>query len=429
MACSDGEVSRIVSAREPDGAVNNYVSRRRFLQGTLAGAGGLLVPAVAGCSSGARRDGPTPVAEESPYASDVDTPIQTGSQPSPLPSAPTSTPTPASLKTLGDQLRIGIGMNAGTALLHPEFANQVSAIQAREFNLGAVWGGWRSFEQIRGARDFGWIDGQLRAAGRAGVKRKFGYDLISGYRSRPWVLGIQSRSELVDLLTSAVSDALVHTQGRVDMWNVVCEAQHPRGDHLDAVIGHDYVEMAFRAARTTDSAPLLCYADYDNHTKKGSRYGHTKDIVDQLRVKSLIDLVGVECIIHVIEPPTRDEMIDAFRSYGIPVIITELAVLLHGLDGSQQSRFERQAAIYETVFQAALDSGVCSDIIVESIGDKLSAWETQDASVLPGVAADNDSTMYDDDFQPKPAYYSTLSVLQNAVESRKKAGIPWVPSR
>jgi endo-1,4-beta-xylanase len=343
---------------------------------------------------------------------------------------PTPAPSPAStsLRALADQLGFGIGTNAGTALLHPEFANQLSAIQAREFNLGSAWGGWRSFEPTRGARDFGWIDGQIRAAVRAGMKRTFGYFLINGYRPPPWIQDIQSRSELIGLVTSAVSDALAHTKGRVDVWNVVCEAQHPRGDALNSVIGQEYVEMAFRAARNADPVPLLCYVDYDNHTKAGTRYRHTKGIVDQLRAASLIDMVGVECIIHATDPPTHDDMVAAFQSYGMPVIITELAVLLHGVSGPQRDRLDRQAAIYQTVFQAALNSGVCNDIIVESIGDRLSSWETQDVSVLPGVYADNDSTMYDDDFQPKPAYYSVSSVLQSAADRKKKAGVPLAPS-
>jgi endo-1,4-beta-xylanase len=221
------------------------------------------------------------------------------------------------------------------------------------------------------------------------------------------------------LVTSAVSDALAHTKGRVDAWNVVCEAQHPRGDALNSVIGPEYVEMAFKTARSVDSVALLCYADYDNHTKTASRYRHTKDIVDKLRRAALIDMVGIECIIHATDPPTHADMVAAFQSYGVPVIITELAVLLHDVDGSQKSRFELQASIYQTVLQAALDSEVCHDVVVENIVDSLSSWETQDKSVLPGVYSDNDSTMYDDDFQPKPAYYSMLSVLQNAVDRRK----------
>jgi GH35 family endo-1,4-beta-xylanase len=79
------------------------------------------------------------------------------------------------------------------------------------------------------------------------------------------------------------------------------------------------------------------------------------------------------------------------------------------------------------VLKAALDSGVCNDFLLETIVDKLSGWEPGN-SPLPGTFADNDPTPYDDNFQPKPAYYAMSSVLQKAVDAkfRYRLSVPFL---
>jgi endo-1,4-beta-xylanase len=61
---------------------------------------------------------------------------------------------------------------------------------------------------------------------------------------------------------------------------------------------------------------------------------------------------------------------------------------------------------YATVVQACLDNGNCPGVTVWGFDDGHS-W-------IPGVfAGQGDANLYDFNYQPKPAYYSTLAALQN----------------
>lgn len=336
-------------------------------------------------------------------------------------SAPNALAGGPSLRVLADRL----GLNLGTAIgvggfKYPDFRDQLNVVKDREFNFGSAWVNWGTIEPTKGARNFGWLDYQLSEAERLGHK-VFGYNLVNpDPRQLPgWVQGITSKTELAAALSSVVFDTLSHSRGRVYAWNILCESQNTHGDVFQSLIGPEYVEIAFEAARRADPAALLSYADYGNHVAFGTRYGITKAIVDRLKPAGLVDMVGIECAgIPAQSAPTHDMLVSGFQSYGIPVIVTELAVLLHSVDGAQAARYERQAEVYSTFMNAALDSGVCHDFLFEAVVDKLSIWET--AQLLPSVYADNDPTLFDDNFQPKPAYYSVALALQQAGDAKFK---------
>jgi GH35 family endo-1,4-beta-xylanase len=91
------------------------------------------------------------------------------------------------------------------------------------------------------------------------------------------------------------------------------------------------------------------------------------------------------------------------KSYGVPVVITELDVDISGI--TNQDRLLIQAQIYHTIFEAALDSGVCRAIFMFQVGDKYSWLETD------LKRSNADPTPYDDALNPKMAYYAIVQVL------------------
>lgn len=327
------------------------------------------------------------------------------------------------LRVLADRLgfRIGCITNPGGAD-YERYRERLRAIQKREFNVGSEWASWNFIEPSRGTRDFRWLEYQLAEAKVKGLST-FGYNLINpslGGGLPVWVQDVTSRADLIASLTSLVTDTLTYAKGRVYAWNVLCESQPPQGDIFQSLIGPEYIEIIFAAARKADPSILLCYTDYQNAADDifNPRYRLTKRIVDDLRAAHIVDLVGIENPAYWAANPTDyGTLVSGFQSYGVPIIITEFAVPIHPLSGTQESRYSKQADIYATVLQAALDSGVCRDFLLETIGDNLSMWETAVGS-LPSVFPDNDPTPVDDDLQPKPAYYAMASVLQKAVDAR-----------
>ena len=183
---------------------------------------------------------------------------------------------------------------------------------------------------------------------------------------------------------------------------VVNEARHPR-DFYYQKLGDSYIEEAFRTARESSPSSILIYNDYNNHTLNGERYRNTLKIVNKLKALNLIDGVGIQLVIDGSNPPTKQDVIDALRSYGVNVYITEFSVNMRNVSGSQEERIMRQAKIYYDMTRACVESGVCKAFVDFQIGDKFSVWENN--QYLPGYSSNADPTPYDDNLSPKLALY------------------------
>ena len=109
-------------------------------------------------------------------------------------------------------------------------------------------------------------------------------------------------------------------------------------------------------------------------------------------------------------PPRKQDLIEAFRSYGVPVYITEFDVNMSNVSESAEERNEIQARIYREVVEACLESGVCQQIWFWDVYDKYS-WLDERRGGDPKA----DPTMFDDNLQPKPAYYAVSVTLQNRI--------------
>lgn len=97
------------------------------------------------------------------------------------------------------------------------------------------------------------------------------------------------------------------------------------------------------------------------------------------------------------QPPAPGELtaiVEEYRALGLEVAIAELDV--HTLDD------ESQAQIYGSVFAEALAAGITD----------ISVWGFTDAHLytwLPGAKP----TLFDEDYNPKPAYFAVRDALQS----------------
>lgn len=191
---------------------------------------------------------------------------------------------------------------------------------------------------------------------------------------------------------------------------VVNEASHPR-DFYFQKLGFDYIKTAFQTARKSSPSSVLIYNDYNNHLINGDRYNNTKQIVDQLKSEGLIDGVGIQLVLQGDNPPRQEDLVKAFKSYGLPIYITEFSVNMRNVKGSPAKRSAIQAEIYRTAITACLESGVCKAFVNFQIGDKFSVWENN--QFLPYFSPNADPTPFDDNLNPKMAFYAELQALLN----------------
>lgn len=217
---------------------------------------------------------------------------------------------------------------------------------------------------------------------------------------------------MIEILRDTITQVMTHYRGKIKEWVVVNEPYinpYRQEDVFYKRIGADYIEIAFQAARETDPTAILIYNDSDNHSTSGITTQLTRDIVQSLKPKGLIDGVGLQMHLEGAKPPSKQDVINTMRSYGVPVYVTEFDVNMKDVSGTQEERYSKQAAIYKDMLQACLESGVCKSFSFWGIGDKYSWIETE--KWYSRYSPDGIPTLFGDNLKPKPAYFAVRDVL------------------
>lgn len=332
---------------------------------------------------------------------------------------PTITPTshPPTLRELADQVGLELGVSFQGFLIaeQPRFYD----VLRTSFNLTVINSGlyWSQQELRRGQFNYSDVTTQLRQLRRAFVDETLtirGHPLYWPKRNPAWLLqDYLSKEEAIDLLRSHIGEVVGSYKNSIKQWVVVNEPylrNHPTWRSKDVFyksIGPDYFEVAFQAAREADPSAILIFNETDNYMSNGSTTDQARDIVAQLKSKNLIDGVGCQMHLDGAFPPDQADMISTMQSYGVPVYVTELDVDMTKVGGTDEERFAKQAKIFAGVLSACLQSGVCSSLTCWEMVDKYSWLEI--AEGRPRA----DPTLFDDNMQPKPAYYALEDVLKD----------------
>jgi len=233
-----------------------------------------------------------------------------------------------------------------------------------------------------------------------------------------------SREEMIEIMYKHIETTMTHYKGRVHEWVVVNEplGWYQKGSGIvmkDTIwtrqLGDDYVELAFNYARQVDPDAVLIindvnvdylgqYAPWDNRVE--GFYLYVKDLVER---GTPIDIVGFQFHWKVGEDhPTVDAIVDNFARYGelgLEVSISEMDVSIVG-DVTPET-LEEQARLYSIAMQACLESEYCTSFTVWGHSDKYNL------GLIPGYQA---PSLFDENDQPKPAFYSILEVMESYLE-------------
>jgi len=371
------------------------------------------------------------VSPPTPTPSPTFTPSPTPSPtvtPSPTP-PPTSTPYPTDwappLRVLADLagLELGTQLTGGSLGTLYDDKPLWKQLLLDDFNSVTIdWGIYwpDDVEALPGEFNFALSDRQVSFARANGLTIR-GHALIyptCDFCMRGWIMARAfSADELSAIIQAHVAQVVGHFRGQASEWVVVNEPYHSPGRENDIfyqALGADYVGLAFEAARAADPSARLLYNDTDNHTLDGTYTPQTWRVAKRLGARSLIDGIGLQMHLDGSQPPSKEAVITAMRSYGVAVYITEFDVDLTHVSGLQSDREALQAAIYRDMLEACLESGVCKGFTVWGLGDKYSWLEAFQA--LPNA----DPTMFDDNLQPKPAYYAVYDTLLRFVTAGRR---------
>lgn len=317
-----------------------------------------------------------------------------------------------------DAIGIKIGSQSGGWLFNGDFAEK-KALFTAESSIATVDSGiyWSDIEPEKGVFDFTWADQQVNEWLKDGIKIR-GHALVfpTTESTLPdWLKnGNFSKTELTQIMVNHIKQVVGHFKGRISEWVVVNEpyfAGVRENDMFYKIIGPNYIDLAFKAAREADPSAKLIFNDTDN--EHGGTSGATLDlpIVQKLHSEDLIDAVGLE--MHMGDMswvpggiPTAADVTSTIKSYGIPAVVTEFDYELNNYNGTEAQKLQRQADIYQRLIQASLAANV----------KEFTFWCLEDTENPSG-----EPTMFKDALHPKPAYEAVLTVFKNAYEQKIKA--------
>jgi endo-1,4-beta-xylanase len=253
---------------------------------------------------------------------------------------------------------------------------------------------WDATEPSRNSFSYGNADRIVSMARGRGMTVR-GHTLLWHSQQPGWAQSL-SGSDLRSAAINHVTQVATHFRGQIYAWDVVNEAfaDGNGGGRRDSNLqrtGNDWIEAAFRAARSADPNAKLCYNDYNTDGINAKSTGIYNMVADFRNRGVPIDCVGFQS--HLSSSSNLSSYqanLQRFADLGVEVQITELDV---GGSGSGQANVFRQVA------QACMAVSRCKGITVWGVTDKYS-WRSGDTPL-----------QFDGNYGKKQSYQPVLDVL------------------
>jgi endo-1,4-beta-xylanase len=265
---------------------------------------------------------------------------------------------------------------------------------------------WDTTESRQNSFNFGPGD-QIVSWAKAHNARVRGHNLVWHAQLPGWVNSLPG-SQVKAAMENHITTEATHYKGQLYAWDVVNEPFNEDGSLRQDVFynndgGSAYIADALRTARAADPGAKLYLNDYNIEGQNAKSNG-MYNLVSSLKAQGVpIDGVGLES--HFIAgqvPSSLQANMQRFADLGLDVAITELDDRIQ-LPASSSS-LQQQANDYAAVTKACLAVTRCVGISQWGVDDGHS-WIP---GTFPGYGA---ATMYDNNYQPKPAYNSTVTTL------------------
>jgi endo-1,4-beta-xylanase len=276
---------------------------------------------------------------------------------------------------------------------------------------------WDTTEPSNGSYNFGPGDSIVSFAQSHGMRVR-GHNLVWHSQLPSWVSSLPL-NQVQSAMESHITTEASHYKGKVYSWDVVNEPFNDDGslrqDVFYNAMGSGYIADALRTAHAADPNAQLYLNDYNiegENAKSNAMYSLVQSLLSQ---GVPINGVGLES--HFIVGQVPSSMLanmQRFAALGVNVAVTELDDRIQ-LPASTAD-LNQQAADYATVVRDCLQVSRCVGVSQWGVGDA-DSWVP---GTFPGWGA---ATMYDQNYQPKPAYSATLSALGGSSTGTGTGGI------
>jgi endo-1,4-beta-xylanase len=323
-----------------------------------------------------------------------------------------------------------------------------SQILAQEYNLlipGSTTH-WFLFEPTEGTIDFSQTDAMVDFALGNNMAVYSYMDLV--HTQMPDWLKDKSFAELGPVVTNFIDTVGTHYRGKIAIWNVFSEVLNGNGDGFNNrspvhqfgdnmyspwVEGSDtsLIKEAFQQARIADPNAILVLNDYETEEMGRQKaeffYAFVKELVDED-----IPIDGVAFEMHAPYPPLYpntpyeyprildlpaylsavDANVKRYNELGLKVVFSEIDVPIFtkNIDQTEVNRrIDYQAQIYGGLMKIALENPNVIAYSTWGFSDR-NSWVNSETYGWLGYSIPD---MFDEFYQPKPAYDEVLSALKN----------------
>ena len=288
--------------------------------------------------------------------------------------------------------------------------NAYTTIAGREFNMVTPENEmkWDATEPSQNNFTFGAAD-QIVNFATSHSQRIRGHALAWHSQQPGWVQAL-SGTALRNAMLNHVSTVATHYRGRFYSWDVVNEAfaDGTSGARRDSNLqrtGNDWIEAAFRAARSADPTTKLCYNDYNIDDWNAAKTQAVANLIRDFKSRGVpIDCVGLQS--HFTGgssvPANYRTTLTNFAALGVDVHITELDIT------------NANPTAYATVVNACYAVARCAGITVWGVRDS-DSWRSGESPLL-----------FDGSGNKKAAYTSVLNAL-NAGSTTPTTNPPTTP--
>jgi endo-1,4-beta-xylanase len=318
------------------------------------------------------------------------------------------TTTPAGAATTLRGLAEAKGRYFGTALTRSDLSNgSETSIAGTQFDMVTPGNEmkWDTTEPSNGTYNFGPGD-QIVSFAQSHSMRVRGHNLVWHAQLPGWVTSLPL-NQVQGAMESHITTEATHYRGKLYAWDVVNEPFNEDGtlrhDVFYNAMGTNYIADALRTAHAADPNAKLYLNDYNiegQNAKSNGMYSLAQSLLSQG-----VPLNGIGLESHFIVgqvPSSLQANMQRFAALGLDVAVTELDDRIQ-LPASS-SALQQQATDYGNVVKACLAVSRCVGVSQWGVDDGHS-WI---GGTFPGYGA---ATMYDANYQPKPAYNATVTAL------------------
>jgi endo-1,4-beta-xylanase len=324
------------------------------------------------------------------------------------------------LKQLAKPTGVRVGTAVDTSLLGTD-ATYTSAVAA-QFNTVTPENvmKWEVVEPERGKLDFTQAD-KLVAFAKAHNQKVRGHTLVWHSQLPAWLSsgladGTIGKAEAKRILKQHIATEMGHFKGDIWAWDVVNEAFNEDGTLRDSpwlrAIGPDYIADAFKWAHKADPKAILFYNDYNTegiNAKSDAAY----KLIKELRSENVpVQGFGVQGHLSTDYglPNDMQANLHRFAKLGLKTAVTEADVRI--TLPADPAEVQSQSNGYSYMLQSCLLEHSCISFTFWGFTDKYS-WVP---NTFPGEGQAN---IYDENYQPKPAYEAVQRDLQLAKGIKK----------